>query len=78
MTARELFLMWRERGCEGAEDRHDLPMALSTHGAEGGIEISRGLVVSGRGGSGRAEEWPRAGDRGAPLPVGDTIPAARH
>jgi hypothetical protein len=78
MTARELFLLWRERGCEWAEDRHDLPMALSTHGAEGVIEISRGLVVSGRGGSGRAEELPRAGDRGAPLPVGDTIPAARH
>jgi len=53
-------------------------MAVSTHGAEGVIEISRGLVVSGRGGSGRAEESRRAGDRGAPLPVGDTIPAARH
>jgi hypothetical protein len=53
-------------------------MALSTHGAEGVIEISRGLVVSGRGGSGRAEELPSAGDRGAPLPLGDTIPAVRH
>ena len=40
MTARELFLLWRERGCEWAEDRHDLPMAVSTHGAEGVIEKS--------------------------------------
>lgn len=61
----------RKRADERAEDFHDVPVALSTHGTAGGIEVSHGLPTSDRWGSGRAEEVPRAGDRHASLPVGE-------
>jgi len=61
----------RARGCDRAEDLHNLPVAVSTQGAQGVVEIRVGLVVIGSRGSGRAEEVSRAGDRGASLAIGE-------
>ena len=65
-----------ERGCDRAEDLHNLPVAVSTQRAQRVVEIRVGLVVAGRRGRGRAKEASRADDRGASLAIGEQAEVA--
>ena len=59
---------WRH---EWAQNLDDVPMALSTERTPGAVDIGGGRVIGGRGRSCHAEQVPRAGDRGAPVAIGE-------
>ena len=61
----------RERCRERAQDLHDVPVALPADRTPRGIH-GRRWRISGRGRRHDcAEELPRAGEGGAPLPIGE-------
>ena len=48
-----------------------MPMALAADGTPRGVDVGRGRRVGGGGGRHRAEQLPRPGEGGAPLPIGE-------
>ena len=60
-----------ERCRKGAQDLHDVPMALATDRTPRAIHFRRRPISRRSRWRDRAKELPRAGEGGAPLPIGE-------